>query len=153
MNVCIGGTFDPLHKGHKYLIQKAVDLAGKHGFVFIGVTVDEMLHHKKKVASFSKRKNAIQQFLKEKEINSVTEIAPINDRFGPSVKDKFDAIVVSPETKSTAEEINKKRESLGKKPLKIVQIPLILAQDNMAISSTRIKQGEIDRDGTLVSED
>ena len=43
MKVCIGGTFNPLHKGHKLLIDKAFEVAGKQGSVFIGITTGEIV--------------------------------------------------------------------------------------------------------------
>jgi len=47
MRVCIGGTFEFLHKGHKKLIDKAFEIAGKNGFVFIGLTTSEFTKRKK----------------------------------------------------------------------------------------------------------
>ena len=47
MKVCIGGTFNTLHKGHKELFDKAFQIAGKNGDVFIGVTKEKMLQKKK----------------------------------------------------------------------------------------------------------
>ena len=149
MRVCIGGTFDGLHKGHTSLIDKALQTAGKHGFVFIGITTGEMINGKKDVKPFEQRKQVILDYLREKTSIPV-EIKPIIDKYGPSIEGEFDAIVVSPETVKTAEEINNKRKKLGKKPLKIIKIPFILADDGTSISSSRIKNNEINADGKLI---
>ena len=150
MKVCIGGAFDPFHKGHKFLIRKALELAGERGFVFIGITDGEIIKNKEDVASFKERKKAIEQFLAEVKSSRTVTIQPIYDKFGPSVEEDFDAIVVSPETVTTAEEINKERKKLQKKPLKIVQISFVLAEDNLPISSTRIQRREINENGRIL---
>ena len=80
-------------------------------------------------------------------------LTPIQDKYGPSVEEKFDAIVVSPETKPTAEEINEKRRQRGKKPLQIIVVPYVLAKDGHPINSTRIRNGEIDEHGTLLEKE
>lgn len=150
MKVCIGGAFDPFHKGHKFLIRKALELAGERGFVFIGITDGEIIKNKRNAASFEERKKAIEQFLAEVKSSRTVTIQPIYDKFGPSVEEDFDAIVVSPETIATAEEINKERKKLQKKPLKIVQISFVLADDNLPISSTRIRRREINENGRIL---
>ena len=150
MKVCLGGTFSPLHKGHKTLIKKAIELAGKNGLVFIGITVSEMTKTKGDIKSFSERKQAIEKFLSEEKLTKRVKIEPIYDRFGPSIDGDFDAIVVSKETISAAREINKERKKLGKKPLKIIEIPFILAEDDKPISSSRIRNKGIDENGKLI---
>jgi pantetheine-phosphate adenylyltransferase len=150
MYVCVGGTFYPLHKGHKALLKKAFQLAGANGSVFIGVTSSAMAKKKGKLPSFKKRKHSIEQFLAEENVQKQAIIQPLSNKFGPTLKGDFDAIVVSPETKPTAEEINKKRKELGKKPLQIVVIQFVLSEDNQPISSSRIRQKEIDENGTLL---
>ena len=48
MKVCIGGTFDTLHKGHELLIDKAFQTAGEQGSVFIGITKGEIQKNERK---------------------------------------------------------------------------------------------------------
>lgn len=153
MRVCIGGTFNRLHKGHKSLIKKAFEVAGMKGSVFIGVTSGEIIKRKEDVSSFKIRKKAIEDFLSQEELTGEVTVEQIYDKYGPSVKEEFDAIVVSPETINTAKEINKKRKRLNKKQLKIIQIPFVLAEDNTPICSTRIKKKEIDEYGNILKRD
>lgn len=153
MRVCIGGTFNRLHKGHKSLIKKAFEVAGMKGSVFIGVTSGEIIKRKEDVSPFKIRKKAIEDFLSQEELTGEVTVEQIYDKYGPSVKEEFDAIVVSPETINTAKEINKKRKRLNKKQLKIIQIPFVLAEDNTPICSTRIKKKEIDEYGNILKRD
>jgi pantetheine-phosphate adenylyltransferase len=153
MNVCLGGTFYPLHKGHKTLLRKAFQAAGPKGSVFIGITSASMTKKKKEIASFEKRKQSIEHFLTEENVIRQAIIQPLSNKFGPTLKGDFDAIVVSPETQPTAEEINRKRKSLGKKPLQIIVIPFVLSEDGKPISSSRIRRKEIDENGTVLKQE
>jgi pantetheine-phosphate adenylyltransferase len=150
MNVCLGGTFDLFHKGHMVLLKKAFQVAGPNGFVFIGITSDSIAKKKGGIHSFTERKQTIEQFLSKEGKNQRYSIKVLNDQFGPSIEEDFDAIVVSQETKQTTKEINKKRKNLGKKPLQIVVIPFVLADDSKPISSSRIRKKEIDAQGALL---
>jgi len=153
MRVCVGGTFDTLHKGHELLIDRAFQTAGKQGSVFIGITTGEIPKTKGNIKSFEERKKIIKQYLLKKGYINRATIKPIKDKYGPSIRDEFDAIVISPETKYTAEEINDKRRQSMKKPLKIVQIPFVLANDGAPISSSRIRKKEIDENGRILNID
>jgi pantetheine-phosphate adenylyltransferase len=153
MRVCIGGTFNILHKGHKLLIDKAFEVAGLKGYVFIGITTGDILTGKKDVKSTIERRKSIEKYLAKKGFINRAVIEPIEDKYGPSVKKEFDAIIVSPETKNTAEDINKKRKELKKKPLKIIQIPFVLSENGLPISSSRIKKKEIDEYGNILKRD
>ena len=150
--VCIGGTFNILHRGHKRLIDTALELTGKNGRLFIGLTTGLMLSSKKNpVKSFSERKECIERYISDKGFQGELKIIPIDDPFGPTLSEDFDIIVVSPETLSTAMEINVEREKLGRKPIRIVKIPYVLAEDGKPISSTRVYNGEIDENGYILS--
>jgi len=153
MKVCLGGTFNYLHKGHKCLIQKAIEVAGKNGSVFIGLTTKNLIKNKKGLKPFDYRKKDIEQYLLAKGYLDFTTIKPINNKYGPTLDEDFDVIIVSPETIGTAQEINKKREKKEKRPLKIIQIPFALAKDGKPISSTRIANNEIDEEGNVLGKD
>ena len=54
--VAVGGTFDQLHKGHKNLIEKALELGDR---LVLGLTTDKMAKNKLKlheVAQFEERR-------------------------------------------------------------------------------------------------
>jgi len=153
MKVCIGGTFNHLHKGHKLLINKAFETAGKKGQIFIGLATGDLIYEKRDVKLFEERKKIIEEYISKEKIAIRYLIKPICNKYGPSLDEDFDAIIISPETRPTAEEINKIRKEKGKKPLQIIQIPFVKADDNIPISSTRIKNKEIDKDGRVLKRD
>ena len=140
--VVVGGTFDIFHQGHEALLKRAFGL----GKVIIGLTSKAMAEKMKrrKVRDFKLRKKELENFIK-KEFKQKPKIIKIEDKFGSTLKENFDFIVVSPETYKTALLINKERDKRGKKPIKIVKIKFVLARDRKPISSTRILKGEIDR--------
>lgn len=147
MKVCIGGTFDRLHKGHKALIRKAFEI-DKEDKVFVGIVKDSS--KSEGIANFEERKEEVLRFLKKEGFLRRAVVEPIFDRYGPSIDGEFDAIVVSKETIRTAREINELRRKKGKKPLTIICIPTVYAEDGRPISSSRIRKGEIDRDGNIL---
>ena len=153
MKVCLGGTFYPLHKGHKELLRKAFQIAGSQGFVFIGLTTSTLIKKKEPIASFEKRKFALEQFIEREHVLPQVSIQPLTNKYGPALLGDFDAIVVSPETESTAVEINQKRTALGKQLLQVFVIPFVLSEDGKPISSTRIRRNEIDENGRKIHRD
>ena len=82
--------------------------------------------------------------------NKKIVIVKLHDRYGPTIIEDFDAIVVSPETKPIAKEINKIRNDKHLKKLKIYTIPFEIAYDYIPISSTRIKMKKIDKEGNPI---
>ncbi|MEM2935638.1 MAG: hypothetical protein QW231_00480 [Candidatus Bathyarchaeia archaeon] len=57
---------------------------------------------------------------------------------------------MSQETESRAHEINEKRKARGLPPLAIIVIEMVPAENHVSISTTRIRYGEIDREGRLL---
>lgn len=150
MKVCIGGTFNILHKGHKYLIDTAFEAAGNNGMVYIGVSTGELLKEKKFLTPYSSRVKSIMDYITSKGNEHRVHIERIYSKYGYAVSGDYDIIIASPETLKNAEEINNNRIKKGKKPLKIIKIPHILADDNKPISSTRIYNKEIDKNGKIL---
>jgi len=147
----VGGTFDELHKGHGALILKAFDI-GEH--VIIGLSTDEFaknLGKNHEIAPYEERSSELRSFLEEHGLTERTEILPLKDPYGPTVSsERIDALVVSRETEPRAHEINELRKKKDLRPLRIVTIEVVPADDRIAISSTRIRHGEIDRKGHLL---
>ena len=152
----IGGTFDRLHKGHEYFIQRAFEFSEK---VIVGLTSNEfakskresrIMNYESRIMNYEDRKRELEEFLQEKGLAKRAEIVMINDIYGPTLKDKdIDVLVVTGETKEGGEKVNKRRRESGLSELKIIEVPLVSAGDRMRISSTRIRLGEIDRWGKV----
>jgi len=149
--VAMGGTFDVLHNGHKELLREAFAVGRK---VMIGGTSEQFarsLHKPHKVDSYAKRRTDLERLLKRWGVLPRAKIVPLQDRYGPTVSvSNIDALIVSRRTIKTGYEINAKRRRRGLRPLEIVPIELLLAEDRRPISSTRIRRGKIDRHGRLV---
>ncbi|MBQ6627246.1 MAG: phosphopantetheine adenylyltransferase [Methanobrevibacter sp.] len=144
--VAVGGTFDKFHDGHKKLLSTAFEIANN---VEIGVTSDAFGGLKGDIDSCKVRMKNLKSFFKD---YSNFIIVPLDDPYGTTIYDSdFDAIVVSEETEPTAVEINKIRVSKGMNPIDIVVVSFVLAYDGTPISSTRIRRGEINKNGDVIS--
>ena len=151
MKVMVGGTFDPLHAGHRKLLTRSFELAGEGGCVVIGLTTDEFAGRKAHpVRPFGERRRVLERFIRGKKFRASFRIEPLADRYGPAPDEDFDALVVSEETLPVGMEINRLRQERGKRKVDIHQISCVLADDGRWISSTRIYRGEIDPEGRLV---
>ena len=147
----VGGTFDPLHDGHKVLLGRSFEIAGTHGHVVIGLTTDSFARGKSHpVRLFEVRKSELEEFIHAGNFSASFIVEPLQDRFGSALDADFDAIIVSEETLPVAVEINKLRRAKGKNKVDIHQISCVLAEDGRWISSTRIFRGEIDVHGLLI---
>ena len=148
--IAMGGTFDIIHHGHITLLSTAFDISEK---VIIGLTSDEFVQKKGKnsIHKYDERlKNLISIILK-KFPNSYFEISQLNNDFGPAVFEKeVQALVVSDETKNQGNILNKLRIERNISPVEIIVVPMTLAKDGKRISTTRIKNSEIDSDGNLL---
>jgi pantetheine-phosphate adenylyltransferase len=143
--VAVGGTFDKFHQGHRLLIKKAFQVGDQ---VLIGVTSDKFGGIKGEIEPCNVRMSNLNSLLEEQ---SNYIISRLDDPYGVTIDDEtIDAIVVSPETEPTAFKINQLRGEKGMKPLDIITISMVLAEDGKPISSTRIRRGEIDKVGTII---
>ena len=146
----MGGTFDIIHVGHLTLIEKATSISER---VIIGLTSDSLAtkNGKNLTNNFEIRLENLKKILNQKFQSSVFEIAMLNDDFGPAViQGEVDALVVSEETSKKGDILNTKRKELNLSPVEIVIVPMKLASDGERISSTRIRNAEIDNLGNVI---
>jgi pantetheine-phosphate adenylyltransferase len=151
--VAMGGTFDIIHKGHLTLLSKAFLISSK---VIIGLTSDELAEKrgKKTLNNYQKRFETLMSTIKTNFPNHAFQISKLDNDFGPAVlEENVQALVVSDETGNQGEILNQLRAEKNLSSVKIVIVPMILAQDGDRISTTRIKNSEIDVEGNLSSID
>lgn len=135
------------------MLNKAFDVAEE---VLIGVVSDEMIKKderkvKEFVQTFKERVSGLMRYLEAKGFLRRANIFPLFDFYGPAINDAdLDVIIVSQETVKRAHEINEIRLKRGLRRLDVLIIPLIKAEDGEPISSTRIRLGEIDREGRIL---
>jgi pantetheine-phosphate adenylyltransferase len=149
--VAVGGTFDELHRGHKVLLMRAFE-AGDH--VLIGLCTDEFAKKLAKphiTASYDERLKDLSKFLFDLGVSGKAEIIPLSEPYGPSSTDgTIDGLVVSQETESAANRINEQRMKSGLAKLKILTVNMVPSDNCRPISTTRIRRGEMDREGRLL---
>lgn len=145
-HVVCGGTFDHLHIGHKKLLLACFQSGEK---VTIGITAGAMVRHKQynhSIQSYAVRTRQILKFAQQQQKS--VEIVKLRDIFGPTIeKNSFEALFVTEDTISGAEQINKKRLEIGMKPLLIQVVPFEYDEVGEKISSERIRQGIVNRMG------
>lgn len=147
--VLLGGTWDHLHLGHKFLIFSAFE----HGEeVRIGITSDEMTRKnspREKIQPFDVRKSEMKKFLKKFGLFGKCKINKIDDFMG-SATERGDAIITTPENMDEVQKINRIREKNNRNPLNIIKINKIRADDGEIISSSRVRSGKIDKEGRKI---
>lgn len=145
-----GGTFDLLHKGHRDFLHFALSISNR---VLIGLSTDKYSHERKEhiFEPYAIRKENLEKFLDEEDAGARVEIASLDSVYIPKLWDHLpiEAILVTKDSQKGAEEINRIRLEAGKPELQIVMVPIDLAEDGLPISSSRIREGNIDREGKL----
>ena len=147
--VAMGGTFDVIHSGHIALLNKAFSISSK---VIIGLSSDQLATKKGKnlANDYSKRLSLLKSVIEKSFPNSVYEVSKLENDFGPAViEGSVKALVVSEDTSDKGLHLNELRAERDLPLVEIVVVPMVLAKDGKAISSTRIKNSEIDSNGNL----
>ncbi|MDZ4228783.1 MAG: pantetheine-phosphate adenylyltransferase [Patescibacteria group bacterium] len=139
--VAVAGTFDHLHLGHRQLLRAAKSQGQK---IIIGLCRQSMLSKKpypQSLEGYSTRRQALAQFRPD-------QIISLTDIYGPAVKStSIEAIVCSPLSRPNVIKINHRRQKYNLKPLAIIEVPLVKADDGQRLASGRIRQGLINRQG------
>ena len=151
--IATGGTFDIIHRGHLTLLSDAFAISDK---VIIGLTSDELAEKKGKllINKYEKRLENLIEVISKEFPNSSFQISKLDNDFGPAVLEKgVEALVVSDETSNQGTILNQLRAEKKLSPVKIIKVPMFLAKDGTRISTTRIKNSEIDTEGNLLSID
>jgi pantetheine-phosphate adenylyltransferase len=148
-----GGTFDILHVGHFALLSKAFEIANS---VIIGVTSDDFagqVKGKTKIQhSYEARTSALKIAISNRFGDMNYSISKLHTTFGPAVlSGEVEVLVASRDTSVRGEELNKIRQANGLKPITIVVVEMVKADDGQPISSTRIRLGQIDGSGKLLN--
>ena len=141
----VGGTFEFFHIGHQKLIDSCLSNCD---ILEIWVLSDKIARQKdSRISSWKERCELIKQELSHEQYSRIT-FHELLDDFGIAIShEKADKIFCTTETLSTCQLINKKRIENGLIPLSIIIVQHALSEDGEIISSSRIRNGEINRDG------
>ncbi len=149
--VATGGTFDILHKGHYMLLLKAFEVGRQ---IIIGVSSDSYAtrNHKKLVNNYNIRREKLKKFIDENFNKSNYSVYQLDDFYEPTMLTRgVQAIITTESSLENCVKINSLRESKGMTPLEIILVPLVEDKDGKVISSTRIRDGEIDVNGNKLT--
>lgn len=147
--VAVAGTFDRLHEGHQKILMQAIASGQK---IFCGLTTPKLNQNKilpQTIQSYSTRETTLKSFFKWQHADKVN-IQPLDNPFGPTTREtEIQAIVVSAEKQETVDSINQIRTKQHLEPLAKISFPLLAAQDKDRLSSSRIRLGQINRQGKV----
>jgi len=147
--VATGGTFDLLHRGHLELLARAFSVSSR---VIIGLTSDDFAARLGKTTfhNYIQRFQNLSALIGERFPDGEFQISQLDDYFGPAALEaQVEALITSEGTAAQGRTLTDRRKERGIGPVRIVIVPMVLAGDGRRISSTRLKNSEIDFDGNM----
>lgn len=178
-SLLLAGTFDGLHAGHRAILTRAFVegervTIGLTSDAFVrkfkrNVSLRDRSHGEaistKGIAAatswprndsidihpFEQRKRALGIWLDTKGFFDRATIIPIDDPYEPAASmTDLDALIVTAENRAIGERINLLRQGATLPSLTLIEVPMVEAEDGKPVSSTRMRNGEIDSDGRLI---
>ena len=149
--VALGGTFDYLHRGHRALLDEGFEIGR---MLLIGVVSDALAHSLGKTPEqhYNDRFMGVARYIAKKHAGEPFKLFQLQEPYGPLASDPaVEAVVVTPDSLDRGMEANLVRVKAGLRTVHVMLVPLVLAEDGVRISSTRIRSKEIDREGHLLS--
>ena len=151
-NVCVGGTFDHAHAGHRWLLAAAVAVTEKR--LDVGITGEALLENKKYkeyLQPYERREQFCKDFVKAAApVGLQVNFGPLDENWPvAATREDVNALVVSEETVQGAEKINEERKKRGFKPLELIVLDVLgkkTSSENgdfeSKLSSTRLRELE-----------
>lgn len=144
-----GGTFDILHRGHKVLLSAAL----QYDDTIIGLCSDEFVFRRGKYIThkYDVRLQNLTSFIQYKFPDVQYTILQLDDDFGPAVlKSSVNVLVCSEETAHMGDILNNMRLERQLPAVEIVVVPMVRGSDGTRISTSRIRDKIIDKDGNKI---
>lgn len=141
-NVCLGGTFDGIHVGHKIMFSEATLRCNKK--IVVGVTDTNLTKSKilwEIIKPLDERLEEVEEYLKEIDPSIQREVVPISDMYGPTLTQRdLQYLVVSEETLKGGEKVNTERQRKGWPSMDVGIVPLL--HDNQDLM-TKINEKKV----------
>jgi phosphopantetheine adenylyltransferase len=120
----------------------------------IGVTGDRLvatLGKKHQVRPFSSRVRDLRKLLKTRRWSSRARVTMLREPYGPAARrKKLEALIVSKGTLASGRRLNRLRRQSDLRSLDLHVVDLLRADDGKPISTTRVRNGEIDLQGRVL---
>lgn len=151
--MAMGGTFDHFHLGHESFIRYASDRSQK---LLIGIMSDSTIKNKDQNHSLQPYRVRLKQVLNFCRASRIDcQLVELTDPYGPTIDPDFkgiDSLCATSETEAGADKINEIRQAMGLRPLPIFLAPLLNDQTQTPLHSTKIRAGQVNRQGELFVE-